>query len=650
MALLMSATMRAYLLLLVISLASCLSFLDDEHEPYEGGIVVPEATSSSVMKLDYDSQATALTAAQTLNDSLHDVDPSESVGVIVVEGDCRRANLTALEEMVKRCSEDLRDFHWHMDCPIPISLLITIDSLPLTRLYYEIPPHRSRNQDRQAILSSHSLYALESHVTYSGQSNFKDLRHIHDILASSPNLRELNLTLSHSGCVVSDNPWAFDFARDTRKLSALERLRLGGYKLDNSRNGKWQSHSETTAYDTDGYFLWPWKYLPRWAQDYWWSTIYDWGGINSTAHDLYIPESRIRNHGRRQQLEPHNLNAWLEIMDWSKLRVLALDTATPKILQRLSPVLHSLDDFFLGSGEEMVASELPAFLGNLTSPLRSLNLRNIRFDQFDELMEAIISSSNNTLEHLTLAEHEETRMHYCMSYWAEAHCAHKSFGTWYSTQPFLQLEHLEQIATQVRHLSHLELGIARFRNNANESAPSNETHWNIDVAALSAVGMIPSLTNLTAVIESPDHLVSRVDDMQVGYGWGHRAYKDPTFNRTSVPDIFQQLNEQRTNAGLKRLQELVIKVGQWDSLDSDWGMVGPPQLLAGRWVCQSDEDGASLCHGGNAFMDSGWGYARKLGLQDPYSLDWTVDDEAVQSYDHDHYAWDYDKEVVMPWE
>lgn len=63
---------------------------------------------------------------------------------------------------------------------------------------------------------------------------------IYDALVTCPNITSLDLDLTTGGCVVTDDPWLFQF-REGDRFPALQKLSVSSYDFDDSRRQRWDN-------------------------------------------------------------------------------------------------------------------------------------------------------------------------------------------------------------------------------------------------------------------------------------------------------------------------------------------------------------------------------------------------------------------------
>jgi hypothetical protein len=104
----------------------------------------------------------------------------------------------------------------------------------MTKLFYEI--HGGHEEEefgnkRRVVIGTPNLYSLKADIDYGPHSNKEDMALAFNILSNSPNIRELELSIGHSGCVVSGSqPYAFDFdSNPLARFPHLTSLKLSAY-------------------------------------------------------------------------------------------------------------------------------------------------------------------------------------------------------------------------------------------------------------------------------------------------------------------------------------------------------------------------------------------------------------------------------------
>jgi hypothetical protein len=230
-----------------------------------------------------------------------------------------------------------------------------------------------------------------------------------------------------------------------------------------------------------------------------------------------------------------NLDGWLEHMDWSHIHTLDLKGASPLVIQKLKQVLTHPTSLTLEYGGGKDGAAYLDFLRNLTKPLKSLVLRNVVFNNFEQVIETITSRLGSSLQSLELREREGLRSNY-------VYLEDKSHTVRvYDTHVYLNASQITQIAEGCPNLEFLDIDLKRTSNTP------------VDQDMLNAITSFPSLINLVLRLESPDFGKVRVDpeihtlDI-MGY--------DPIINRTFVENLFRKLRTQQAS-----LLSLQVHVG-----------------------------------------------------------------------------------------
>lgn len=166
-----------------------------------------------------------------------------------------------------------------------------------------------------------------------------------------PNIRELDLTIGHSGCVLGGGqPYAFDFtSHPEAKFPPLEVLKLNGYDLESTSNKDW-------------------AVAPEWNE---YGGFYHGSGARSQKSSFPEEPKRMNNE------------EWLDAIDWSHIHTLHLTGAPPKVFQHLpAETLLSLKHLSLigyGIREDFpeMAQAHEAVLTSTILPLESISLQNV---------------------------------------------------------------------------------------------------------------------------------------------------------------------------------------------------------------------------------------------------------------------------------
>lgn len=245
----------------------------------------------------------------------------EAVQTLTIQGYSSLTNWTLVESALSK-AQYIHEIHWHHHGPIPTRLIKSLErNHPTCRLYYELRfpssdpfdssvpfaqpvgkegEHDIRCTERESVLNSTLLYSLQAHTCYGDYPNPDGLRLIHRILATCPNTRELDLSLSWGGCLaLGDPPYAFDFSSyplANERLPPLEVLKLNGYALANKLNGgRWiEWELSKPQYN---FLRWLWYHLPDAVIDWiGYRTIHRLGGTMDYVRRGPVPRSQRRRN------------------------------------------------------------------------------------------------------------------------------------------------------------------------------------------------------------------------------------------------------------------------------------------------------------------------------------------------------------------
>lgn len=613
----------------------------------------------------YDKASNSQPHGQVLKEILDTTPACEPLRVLRFEG--QSGNATAIDETLRALTTPLEDIHWSVREPIPRSTLQTLEQFhPSARLHYEMPfGHyvstddvveggklvswkdlfkRNSNQrmsSLRSIVSAANLYSLDATLYDRNLETPDDLPLVHEVLTTSTNLRELDLNIANvMTCTPAFNPRAFDFVKNPAPMAALEVLKIKGrYDIEATTRGEMKR--EDWKVPKSQYFYKPWSWLPDALLDSIRWRFGDSALMNTTAYDEALHLEWAENARLIELRGPENLVAWMSKMDWSKLRVLHLVEAERKVLEQLGPVLSNIEELNLGYGSAPAAEVLPTFVRNLTGPLTKLCVRNYDFkNNYTEFIQALSESSGPHLQSLCLTEHSEYRHQYCSG----SDDAQKSMPhhcpIYYTDRPYLTTSDIHLLAQNATNLTSLNFDLRRLTTNI-----SDLTTWTIDESTLylAASPSFPHLQNLTLHLDSPEMTYKRAGIWFDRQGYMNRPSNmkvptEPTLNRTYVSDLFNKINSLRTETGLETLGQLEIIVGRWNQRDTEFGMMGAPNELVGKWVCDSKDHMRSVsamgeCYGGNAPLESIYG--RTVG-KEPYSNDWSQPDKPDLEYEDDY--------------
>jgi hypothetical protein len=102
-----------------------------------------------------------------------------------------------------------------------------------------------RTAAREIIIHSTIIYSLTADINYGGRGDTFSMDLVHRALTSSPNIRELQLSVGHSGCLVTfePQPYGFNFNARGAILPRLGVLKLSGYGFEEKPDGnRWMEY------------------------------------------------------------------------------------------------------------------------------------------------------------------------------------------------------------------------------------------------------------------------------------------------------------------------------------------------------------------------------------------------------------------------
>ncbi|TGO46895.1 hypothetical protein BCON_0302g00020 [Botryotinia convoluta] len=195
-------------------------------------------------------------------------------------------------------------------------------------------------KDARSILGSPLLYSLNADIMNPYPTDPAPMRILFEILRSNPpNLRELQVTV-YPGGVFNDGIEAFPFLSSefntalenmtSIRFPPLEKLVVEGYDFEESPDGGrgWYRNIEKPEADWRTRLKFPWNILPMWY-------------INRMGKSHFIYRDTIRDIPleRLPSLDGvSNLDIWLKVMDWSKLKTLHMIQPSPVAMQELGIV------------------------------------------------------------------------------------------------------------------------------------------------------------------------------------------------------------------------------------------------------------------------------------------------------------------------
>ena len=523
-------------------------------------IPIPDLGSFHHINLDFSDEETAA-SSNALLEYLNDPGSNSSrytVHEASVTGYPSLGNWNLLSLVFDQLTE-LETVHWDSEQPIPASVLHALEAKnPSCRLRYtlsfsnwdpydeDVPwaqpvgqenNHEARARRRESIIGSKVLYALKAPVRYGGAPNADDMDLLFRTLASCPNLKELDISIEHFGCVFrGDNPYAFDFiSHPDVVFPPLEVLKVDGYRFDARVDGPWRK--------SWGRVL---QVMPQMAIT--WLGERHVRSSFANFNSEFWPESR-ESDGLT------NLDWWLKAMDWSHLHTLDLTSPSNTTLGKLSgDVLPNLRTLALDYCSASAALE---FIAKTTVPLESLSLQSISFCFLEPLIE-IISTGHSSLKSLSL-----NYVHYVGS---------------------TDLSSLLHSCTQLQHLS---IDVKRTEE--------------MDYKLYDIIASAPEICSLTLRFPSPDaelpQGMDRFDFLSKfryfeGEDWEDEI--DPIINQTSILTLFKYLRSKKIG---KEFKTLDIFVGAWENRNKPRGQAERLRRRVAMYRCEADVDGKETCEG-----------------------------------------------------
>lgn len=206
------------------------------------------------------------------------------------------------------------------------------------------------------------------------------------LLESCSNITSLTLHMHQCGCVISfDDHYTFDFgtrpfSTPPKFSSSLEKLSLYGYDFDAPPRPDSYRYGEP----------WTWK-------GFFWSMSQLWEWLRRNVHRVpkFISGEQswedfdwlnpMFSRQRPKGGENTNLEAWIEAMDWSRIKHLDIDYASPQALEVMAENLPNLESLSLGPwyrwafNETTQPEELESVMLFLdkVGPLRGLSLTSV---------------------------------------------------------------------------------------------------------------------------------------------------------------------------------------------------------------------------------------------------------------------------------
>lgn len=521
---------------------------------------------------------------------------------LTIKGWGSLTNFTSLASGIQHI-EDLQALHWTNNDPIPDIVLSSVrDFHPQCRMFYKLSfsnwdiydrhvaqiqrpgeePNRAvRSKTRRLILGSKNLYGLKAHIEYGDGPNLEDLRLIHEILTTSPNLREVDLSLDHSGCVISDGqPYAFDFSGRSRlaksALPSLEKIRFSGYALDGPYNG--EDEWSFLVHDRDR-LRWPWTYLPdvivkNMPPPWFYSLTKPW------EPEPKLPCPTVFN-------ETKNIDGWLERMDFTNLQSLELSRVSPATLHKLRPVLTNLTALAIHWAPECASAAIPSFLENSTRPLRHLDLRNVHFDNLDTFSKMLARVHGSSLRSLIFYNNDESIKD----------AVTESLSTTADVSTGCSSSHLYLDQSRLNCLQDSSPGISRLEIDMDRSLNASDQH-----ALFEAFGSFHNLSQLTLRLASPTWQARHDANCTRRWDCPELALSDPLVNLTWVKDMFADIRSAQmsrrsgmpaVNSSEPVLTKLAVIVGPWEGRYEN-SMIGPDKIVSGLFECSLKSAAAAV--------------------------------------------------------
>ncbi|KAH8594107.1 hypothetical protein B0O99DRAFT_673250 [Bisporella sp. PMI_857] len=559
------------------------------------------------LKLDYSkpeaaNQTNDLARNLTEKASEESSDVLKNTNILTIDGYGSITNWTAVSSILDNIRR-LDEFHWnHNDAP-PKNVLVALEGAhPDCKLFYELifsnwdpwlkdarpiqiideePDKETRALAREELVGSNSLYSIKTSIEYGASPNTESMAHLQRLIENATNLRQLDLSLSHSGCLVSHGqPSCFDFSTPETRFPPLKILKLSGYRFHGRIDG--QDIWPTSRSRSQEHLRWPWKYLPEKV-------------ITNLPFEIFTWMSLEDVGDTKQNDTPNpmtNLEIWIEKMNWTALEELHVDSLSTRNLQLLAPFLRSLKSFSLDWATSQQAALLPGFLNNTTQDLEAVSLRNAKFDSLEPLFNVLVSRHSSSLKSLRLHEYDERRRVYCFENKDHPHCTNGRLSFW-EDRPFINESHLVQLSSQCSNIEDLEFDIDRTLDSIAMEATIRQ------------LGHLPRLKTLQLSFESPDFLREKTDQSNRTYR-GDASRIDPLLNKTSILKIFhtiQEVQKERNQLSDKAesstiLELMNINIGSWEDR-YEYGVGGPEteMRLLGHFECSAGENGTTKCTG-----------------------------------------------------
>jgi hypothetical protein len=516
-----------------------------------------ESTSSSVRNpytdpniyrvyIDFSDERAAWSSDQYLNYIIGHNGSSEwsltHLREFHIEGVHSLGNISLVEQAFGKF-ENLTTVVWDYEVAISLPIIRLLEeNSPLCKLYYTLPFYKMGDQVDEALFDSPNLYTLKANIWYGYWDNSYPMVFILNALFRNHNIRELQIGMFWNSCEIYHDLWSFDFASyPNARFPPLEVLELNGYHLDAGADG-----------DGDWYFVTPDRIKLN-------------SDNNTNSHSI----SR-----RVEKDERTNLDAWMQVMDWSQLHTLDLSRPSDASLARLQgDALPSLKNLTLDMRRSNIyrREKIPDFVTHTAQSLESLSLKDVSPLDGNEILRSFIL--------------EPSRLQELKSF---------SFGAGGENICALSEAHIRQFLKTAPRIERVDLNIPRQANISMFSEPFR--------SLLSS----PTLQHVTLRFPSPDNPYGQWplrQELDTQYQWwaidNEQIEKpDPLINRESVRHLFKEMRREKEGADLETVE---FVIGNWD--DRYWtsmaGGNGRPRVA--YWKCFLD-GGKEVCYGGQQRM------------------------------------------------
>ncbi|CZR63094.1 uncharacterized protein PAC_12991 [Phialocephala subalpina] len=404
---------------------------------------------------------------------------------------------------------------WEIDEPVTENILNVLEEKNM-KLYFKYENWNQKyDPNNSPLINSSVLYSLTADIEWGSTADYRGMDFLFSAISNSTTLRELDIYSHHEGCVFREStPEAFPFAyHPLVQFPPLEVLRLDGYDLDERADGG-------SAWAYRG---WEWKDFT------WWERF-------RGAKQVY-PE-RPKDDGRT------NLEAWLEVMDWSHLHTLHLTLPTNTTLARLKgetlPALTNMS-LVLADWRRNTANrdEILSFVTRTSQPLQSLSIKTSEVPVGGSILEAFLASPNLTEELL-----------------------HFSYGDKVDITSFLRQDLVSKFLTSATKLESIDIELPRDVNITTDSGLFKDF---VDSPTLKRVSLrFPSPDNQYIGISWDSALSIQYNEMRRKY---HQVKDDgdepdPLVNHDTALALFKSMRSKKQGAELEQLE---LYVGDWDA-------------------------------------------------------------------------------------